>query len=142
MIRALMIGAISATALTPSADTSAQQKTRTADEAKVMLLKTVATMKADETKAIDMINKREGGFLVGDLYPVLFWDQRRQGRCHCPQLQKFIGTDVRSLKDPTGKVFGLDIFAAAKEGQVTEVRGYMFPRPGNDRAAQRGSPLH
>jgi hypothetical protein len=36
MIRALMIGAISATALVPSADTFAQQKTGTADEAKVM----------------------------------------------------------------------------------------------------------
>ena len=72
MIRALMIGAISATALVPSADTFVEQKTGTADEAKVMLFKTVAAMKADKTKAIDMINKGEGGFLVGDLYPFCF----------------------------------------------------------------------
>src|SRR6516162_1370972 len=102
MIRALIIGAISATALTPSADTSAQQKTRTADEAKVMLLKTVATMKADETKAIDMINKREGGFLVGDLYPVLFWDQRRQGRCHCPSVTEIYWDRCKESERPNG----------------------------------------
>jgi signal transduction histidine kinase len=47
-------------------------------------------------------------------------------------LQKFIGTDIRTLKDPTGKVFGPELFEAAKEGKITEVGGYRFPKPGTD----------
>jgi hypothetical protein len=34
-------------------------------------------------------------------------------------------------RDATGKVFGQDLYAAAKDGQITEV-SYMFPKPGTD----------
>ena len=40
----------------------------TADEAKAMLMKAVAAVKADKAKALDMFNKGEGGFLDRDLY--------------------------------------------------------------------------
>ena len=41
--------------------------------------------------------------------------------------------DVRTLKDPAGKAFGLELYAAYQkpEGQITEV-SYMFVRPGPD----------
>ena len=41
------------------------------------------------------------------------------------------GTDQRTLKDSTGKAFGLELYAAGQkpEGQITEV-SYMFPKPG------------
>ena len=41
--------------------------------------------------------------------------------------------DARTLKDSTGKEFGLELFAAGQkpEGQITEV-SYMFVRPGPD----------
>ena len=44
-----------------------------------------------------------------------------------------LGQDQRSLKDATGKNFGLELYAAGKkpEGQITEV-SYMFVRPGPD----------
>jgi signal transduction histidine kinase len=42
-----------------------------------------------------------------------------------------LGQDVRNLKDATGKIYGPDLYAAAKEGQITEV-SYMFPKPGGD----------
>jgi hypothetical protein len=44
-----------------------------------------------------------------------------------------IGVDVRTLKDPAGKAFGLELYAAYQkpEGQITEV-SYMFVRPGPD----------
>jgi hypothetical protein len=48
-----------------------------------------------------------------------------------PAAKKTIGVDVRTLKDATGKVFGQDLYDAAKEGQITEV-SYMFPKPGAD----------
>ena len=40
----------------------AQQDHGTADEAKAMLLKAVAALKADKAKTLDLINKGEGGF--------------------------------------------------------------------------------
>jgi hypothetical protein len=48
-----------------------------------------------------------------------------------PAAKKTIGMDVRTLKDSTGKVYGQDLYDAAKEGQITEV-SYMFPKPGAD----------
>src|SRR5262245_43128062 len=40
----------------------------TAEEAKAMLEKAVAAVKADKAKALDMFNKGEGGFKDRDLY--------------------------------------------------------------------------
>ena len=42
-----------------------------------------------------------------------------------------IGQDIRTLKDATGKMYGPDLYTAAKKGQITEV-SYMFPKPGSD----------
>jgi hypothetical protein len=44
-----------------------------------------------------------------------------------------LGQDSRTLKDSTGKAFGLEQYAAAQkpEGQITEV-SYMFAKPGAD----------
>ena len=47
----------------------AQAQPGTAAEAKAMLEKAVAAVKADKAKALDMFNKGEGGFLDRDLYP-------------------------------------------------------------------------
>ena len=48
--------------------------------------------------------------------------------------KQFLNTDIRALKDGTGKVYGPDLYAAAQkpEGQIAEV-SYMFPRPGADK---------
>jgi signal transduction histidine kinase len=51
-----------------------------------------------------------------------------------------VGTDVRTLKDITGKAFGQENFKAAVDGQITEVR-YMFPRPGETEPASKISYL-
>jgi hypothetical protein len=45
-----------------------------------------------------------------------------------------LGTDTRTLKDSTGKAFGLELYTAAAqkpEGQISEV-SYLFVRPGPD----------
>jgi hypothetical protein len=67
MVRAFLIGAILAVALMLSTDSFAQ--TGTAQDAQAMLTKTVAALKSDKTNTIAMINKGEGGFLQGDIYP-------------------------------------------------------------------------
>ena len=117
-------------ALTLSATAFAQG---TADEAKAMLMKAVAAVKADKAKALDEFNKGEGGFLVGDLYPFCFNISDGKAVAN-PNAKNLIGTDGRTVKDSTGKLFGVEQLAAAQkpEGEIT-VTDYMFPKPGADK---------
>ena len=131
MIRTLMIAMASAMILTLSATAFAQG---TAIEARAMLDKAVVAVKADKAKTLDTINKGEGGFLDRDLYVFCFniGDGKAVANGSTnPAARKTIGVDVRTLKDATGKVFGQDLYDAAKEGQIVEV-SYMFPKPGAD----------
>jgi hypothetical protein len=75
-----------------------------------------------------MFNKGEGGFLDRDLYPFCF--NISDGKHIATQAKQLVGQDIRILKDPTGKAFGLELYAGAQkpEGQITEVT-YMFPKP-------------
>jgi hypothetical protein len=104
-----------------------------ADKAKAMLSKAVAAVKADKAKALDMFNKGEGGFLDRDLYPFCF--NISDGKHLATQAKQLVGQDIRILEDPTGKAFGLELYAAAQkpEGQITKVT-YMFPKPVADTA--------
>jgi signal transduction histidine kinase len=131
MIRTLMIAMASAMVLTLSATAFAQG---TASEARTMLDKAVVAVKADKAKTLDTINMGEGGFLDRDLYVFCFniGDGKAVANGSTnPAARKTIGVDVRTLKDATGKVFGQDLYDAAKEGQIAEV-SYMFPKPGAD----------
>jgi hypothetical protein len=129
MLRTLIISAVSGAALTLSAATFAQQG-GTAQEARAMLDKAVAAVKADQTVALAMFLKGEGGFLDRDLYPFCF--RIADGKTLASPKAVPAGTDVRSLKDATGNAYGLAIYAAAQkpEGQITELQSYMFPKPG------------
>jgi len=123
---------VSGAALTLSAATFAQQGQFGApQEAKAMLDKAVATAKADQAVALAMFIKGEGGFRDRDLYPFCFRNGDGKALASPPAVPA--GTDVRTLKDPTGNVYGLELYAAAQkpEGQITEV-SYMFPRPGGE----------
>ena len=125
MIRMFMIAAASAAVLTLSSMSFGQQQSGgSAGEAKAMLVKAVAAVKADKAKALDMFNKGEGGFLDRDLY--VFCANASDGKIIAlanPNAKQLIGTDQRALKDSTGKAFGEELFAAAQkpEGQFTEV---------------------
>src|SRR5271157_5366882 len=116
MIRALMIAAALAAVLALSSTAFAQQTGGTADEAKAMLAKAVAAVKADKTKALDMFNKGEGGFLDRDLYPFCF--NASDGKVVAignPNRKQDIGQDERTIKDSTGKAFGLEYYNAAQK---------------------------
>jgi signal transduction histidine kinase len=129
---ACTVALIAGTAILGTA--ASAQQLGTADEAKAMLTKAVTALKADKAKTIDQINKGEGGFLDRDLYVFCFniGDAKAIANASTnPAAKKTIGIDVRTLKDSTGKVFGKDLYEAAKEGQITEV-SYMFPKPGTD----------
>jgi signal transduction histidine kinase len=135
-----MIAAASAAfvALSP---TAFAQEHGTAQEARAMLDKAVAAVKADKAKALDMFNKGEGGFLDRDLYP--FCANVSDGKILAlanPQAKQLIGTDQRTLKDATGKAYGQELYDAAQkpEGQVTEV-SYLFTRPGDPKPVPKVS---
>jgi hypothetical protein len=131
MARRLMIGAVAATALALSPMAFAQQSQfGTAQEAKAMLDKAVAAVKANKDAALVMFNNGDNGFKDRDLYPFCF--NLSDGK-FVAAIKRLLGTDTRDLKDPTGRVFGPELYAAAQkpEGQISEV-GYMFPRPGAD----------
>ena len=68
MARKVRIAAVSATVIALSPAAFAQQTHGTANEARAMLMRAIAAVKADKAKALDMFNKGEGGFRDGDLY--------------------------------------------------------------------------
>ena len=68
MLRKLVLGAVTIAALAFSTTAFAQGQFGTAAEAKAMLEKAVAAVKADKAKALDQMQKGEGGFKDRDLY--------------------------------------------------------------------------
>jgi signal transduction histidine kinase len=96
-------------------------------EARAMLDKAVAALKADKAKALEQFNKGEGGFKDRDLQPFCF--TLNDGALVAATAPTLLGKDIRTLKDPTGKGFGQENYDAAKKPGVNEVR-YMFPKPG------------
>ena len=124
-----LVAAASA-ALSPAA--FAQQTGGTAREARAMLLRAVAAVKADETKALDMFNEGEGGFRDRDLY--VFCANASDGTLVAmgnPNLKQALGMDIRAGQNSTGEAFGEEVYAAMQkpEGEITEV-SYMAPKPG------------
>jgi hypothetical protein len=135
MFRTLTIAVASAAVLMFPAAAFAQQTGGTADEAKAMLMKAVAAVRENKTKAIDLFNRGEGGFIDRDLY-VFCADltTNKQTANGNPNAKALIGTDLREAKDANGKTFGAEILDGMKkpEGVVTEIN-YVFPKPGPDK---------
>jgi signal transduction histidine kinase len=105
----------------------------TAADAKAMLDKTVAALKADKAKTLDEINAGTNGFLQGDIYPFCFnlGDGLLVAVAN-PNAKGNLGKDERTQKDATGDNYGARLYAAAKEGQINEVT-YKFPKAGADK---------
>jgi hypothetical protein len=135
MSRSLIIAAASAAVLALSATAFAADH-GTADEAKAMLMKAVAALKADKAKTLELIDKGQGGYLDRDLY--VFCANAADGKTVAIGNEnvraQVTGVDTRTLKDVNGKAFGQELFDAYQkpEGQITEV-SYMWVRPGADK---------
>src|SRR5437763_5043585 len=100
MFHRRMIGAVSVLTLSTAAFA---QSFGTAQEARAMLDKAVAVVKADKATALAMFNKGENGFKDRDLYPFCF--NVGDGK-FVAAIEQLRGTDTRARKDPTGKIFG------------------------------------
>jgi hypothetical protein len=88
-----------------------------------MLVKAAAAVKADKTKTLDLINKGEGGFLDRDIYPFCF--DLSDGKILAVasnNAKQFLGTDIRALKDATGKVYGPELHPRHRNRKVKSLR--------------------
>ena len=129
MKRALLVGSLFVLAGAASA-----AEFGTAAEAKAMLDKAVAAVKADKAKALAQFNAGQGGFKDRDLYPFCASAADGNFSAH-PAL---LGKSMKELKDKTGKAMGEEMLKVAAEGKVAEV-SYMWPRPGDADPVQKVS---
>jgi hypothetical protein len=130
-MRNMMIGALASVVAMTFTTTGFAQGTEA--EAKAMLTRAVTAVKADQAKALGMFTAGDSGFRDRDLY--VFCANLTDGKIVAlgnPNVSKqLLGTDIRALKDATGKVYGPDLFAGAQKDAMSQVE-YMFPRPGAD----------
>ena len=132
MLRKLMIGVFTSAAMIVSTSAFAQG---TGPEAKAMLDKAVAAVKADKAKAVAAFLAGTDGFKDRDLYPFCF---NLSDGVTVAAPASVLGKDVRTLKDAKGTAFGADLYKAAQDGKVNEV-SYMFPKPGQTEPSSKVS---
>jgi hypothetical protein len=105
----------------------AEQTGGTADEARAMLIKAVAAVRADEAKALDMFNKGEGGFRDRDLY--VFYVSTSDGTIVAtgnPNLKQALGVDIRTAQNSTGRPFGVENLCGDSEAGQSNHRGQLY----------------
>lgn len=98
-----------------------------AQDAKAMLERAVAAVKADEAKALAEFRQGGGGFRDRDLY---VFCARRDGIVDAHIDPQQIGRNIKDLYDVDGVAFGQEMMAIATEGQIVGV-SYMWPEPGS-----------
>ena len=122
-----VLAAAAALALLWGSAPAAAQQFGSAAEARAMLDRAIAELKANEAAALAKFNDKDNKqFRDRDLYVFCF--HTPDGKFTAHPNAALMGTDVRALKvkdDPLGQ----RIFDQVKEGTVTTV-GYDFPKPG------------
>ncbi len=96
----------------------------TREQAEALLERAIAVLKADKDRALDLFTSGNGGFIDRDLYVF----------CRGPDGMLtahpyFMGINLKGFKDKTGKAVGEEVYATAKEGDISEV-SYKWLQPG------------
>jgi hypothetical protein len=94
-------------------------------EARRMLDRAVKAIEVNKGDAIAKFNYNEAPFRDRDLFVFCFDSNDGKFTAH----EAFVGLDVRHLRDPRGRLFGEQMYAAAKANEVTEI-SYISPFPG------------
>ena len=97
-------------------------------EAKAMLERAVAALKADKNKALEMFDNRSDGFGDRDLYVYCGGPDGNFTAHYNPKVRQM---SLKDLKDKSGKAFGEEIYAVAEPGKFAEVE-YQWNQPGSD----------
>jgi signal transduction histidine kinase len=98
-----------------------------AADAKAMLERAVAAVKADEVTALAAFSHGAEGFRDRDLY---VFCARRDGKVDAHIDPAQIGRNIKDQYDIDGVAFGQEMMAIAAEGQIKAV-SYMWPEPGS-----------
>jgi hypothetical protein len=106
----------------------------TKEDARALLDKAVAAVKADKAKALEMFNDTGGAFRDRDLY--VFCANAADGIETAHPIAK--GEQLRDIKDVNGFAFGETILDTATDGTVSEI-DYYWPRPGSDKPAAKST---
>jgi hypothetical protein len=131
-----LIGTFTALALAAGAAYAQKAEFGTAAEAKAMLEKAVAAIKADKAKALAAFTAGTDGFKDRDLYPFCANAGDQAMTAHpSPQVRAMKMSDI---KDKNNFALGAEMLKVAAEGKVAEV-AYMWPRPGSDAPVQKVS---
>ncbi len=125
-----------ATSVITASSSRAAPQYASAAQAKAMLERAVTALKTNPAAAIVKFNRADGGFRDRDLYVACFDAKTGTVQSHVDPKQ--LGVDIRTLKEPDGKLFGQALFDAAKEGAITTV-DYEFPMPGSSVPAAKQS---
>lgn len=104
------------------------QQYGTASEARAMLERVVAGIKADPAATIEQINKSDPKFSDRDLYPTCAGPD---GKMVANPNPARLGIVQKDSKDASGKPYGEEL-ARAQDGIFSEV-SYLSPRPGADK---------
>ncbi len=96
----------------------------TREQAKALLERAVAVLKADKDRALDLFTSGNGGFIDRDLY-VFCGGPDGMLTAH----PYFMGINLKMFKDKTGMAVGEEVYASAKEGEVSEI-SYKWLQPG------------
>jgi Single Cache domain 2 len=105
----------------------------TAADARAMLDRAVAALRANEPTAIAAFNSATGGFRQGDLY---VFCATLNGRVDAHVDPAQIGRHIQDVYDIDGVALGREIMAVAREGEVAAVE-YEWPRPTTHEPAQK-----
>jgi signal transduction histidine kinase len=135
MLRTFAAALVAALLLTLSSGAFAQSSSGSSAEAKAMLEKAIAALKADQKKALADFNSTSGGFRDRDLYVFCSGPDNKFTAHVNPSL---MGTSITALIDKDGKKLGEEIVKAAAEGKIATV-DYKFPRPGQTEPVQKQS---
>ncbi len=104
----------------------------TAEEARAMLDKAIAAVKADTAKALDMFNKADGEFRDRDLYVVCASPAENVTTAH-PTMR---GEPFKEIEGKKGFPIGKEMMEQATEGKISEI-AYWWPRPGSDEPVKK-----
>jgi cytochrome c len=101
-----------------------QLNTGPVSEARTILDRAVKAIELNKGDAIREFNYNKAPFRDRDLFVFCFDTDDGKFTAH----EAFVGLDVRHLRDPRGRPFGEQMYAAAKANEVTEI-SYMSPFP-------------
>ena len=131
-LKRLFFAGLSTVVLSGIAPFAVSAEFGTSQEAKSLLQKAVAAVKANKTESLAKFNSGADGFKDRDLYVFCI------GPDGIATAGPTLGKDMKVMKDKNGKMLGQALINAGKEGEIAEVE-YLWPRPGTTEAVQKTS---